>query len=691
MASEDLGRNEQHEEELRSLERAVQGDVVGRDKVVMGDVVYGDKVIGDKISITQRITQFILGDTGQQRALRNRQNMLQLVWNTWIEGVLKKSLHNEVLIELGMETKPDAVEHPWDMVMQMPNKEPQQAAQGTTMLELFDQANGSLLILGEPGSGKTTMLLELARLAIKRAEQNPMQPIPVIFNLSSWTPKQTIAEWLVEELKGKYYVSKNIGGPWVEHDELLLLLDGLDEVNIEHREGCVKAINDFRTEQGVSLAVCSRTQEYEVLTANLRMRAAVLIQPLTDSQLNEYLLDMGTELAGVQQVLNSDPEFSTFIRTPLILSILIMAYRNTLSLEFTALETRSDYRKIIFDDYIEQMFRHRGAERRFTLGETKRWLVWLAQMMIKHGQTMFYVENIQPSWLYTKDSKQSIRNFKLLAVIIGGIIAGLIGWITGMLSGVLIGEVLSGVLRGWIFGFIGAWVGGLIVWGGAGSLNIRPTERLRWSWKSVRRWLIIGLFGGLLVGLIGYINGGLISGLTFGLLFGLIGVLMGGFQGYYVETRGRPGDGIKSSLRNALIFGLLSTLLAVVISGLIVGMVEALNALRQQLTVNSAMSVGVFFGLNVGPYYGLLYGWIIGLIFGLINGGGFAICHLLLRRQLFLAKSIPRGYINFLEFASERIFLRRVGGGYIFIHRMLMEHFAEMDMVRIKEMVESNG
>jgi hypothetical protein len=25
-----------------------------------------------------------------------------------------------------------------------------------------------------------------------------------------------------------------------------------------------------------------------------------------------------------------------------------------------------------------------------------------------------------------------------------------------------------------------------------------------------------------------------------------------------------------------------------------------------------------------------------------------------------------------------RIFLRRVGGGYIFVHRLLMEHFAKM-------------
>jgi hypothetical protein len=30
------------------------------------------------------------------------------------------------------------------------------------------------------------------------------------------------------------------------------------------------------------------------------------------------------------------------------------------------------------------------------------------------------------------------------------------------------------------------------------------------------------------------------------------------------------------------------------------------------------------------------------------------------------------------DLCTERIFLRRVGGGYIFIHRMLMEHFAAM-------------
>jgi hypothetical protein len=32
--------------------------------------------------------------------------------------------------------------------------------------------------------------------------------------------------------------------------------------------------------------------------------------------------------------------------------------------------------------------------------------------------------------------------------------------------------------------------------------------------------------------------------------------------------------------------------------------------------------------------------------------------------------------VDFLDYAAERIFLRKVGGGYIFIHRLLQEYFA---------------
>jgi len=32
--------------------------------------------------------------------------------------------------------------------------------------------------------------------------------------------------------------------------------------------------------------------------------------------------------------------------------------------------------------------------------------------------------------------------------------------------------------------------------------------------------------------------------------------------------------------------------------------------------------------------------------------------------------------MSLLDYAAERILLRKVGGGYIFTHRMLMEYFA---------------
>jgi tetratricopeptide (TPR) repeat protein len=57
---------------------------------------------------------------------------------------------------------------------------------GTKIVNLFDEIGSgrSLLILGEPGSGKTTTLLDLTRELIIRAEQDIDYRIPVVFNLS---------------------------------------------------------------------------------------------------------------------------------------------------------------------------------------------------------------------------------------------------------------------------------------------------------------------------------------------------------------------------------------------------------------------------------------------------------------------------------------------------------------------------
>ena len=73
----------------------------------------------------------------------------------------------------------------------------------------------------------------------------------------------------------------------------------------------------------------------------------------------------------------------------------------------------------------------------------------------------------------------------------------------------------------------------------------------------------------------------------------------------------------------------------------------------------------------------------MGLVFGLIFGVGFGLGdvakHYILRLLLFLDGSMPLNYVRFLDHCAERILLRKVGGGYMFIHRTFMEHMAQID------------
>ena len=168
---------------------------------------------------------------------QNRQRMLGRVRAFWITGVFEKSLHSATLIALGLHEQPGAVANPWHLAFQQPDKSEQPLPPGTRITQVYDKAGGKLLILGEPGSGKTTLLLELARDLLDRAEKDDAHPIPAIFNVSSWAAKwQSIADWIVDELVIKYQVPRKLGQSWVDNDQILPLLDGLDEVKSDHRD-----------------------------------------------------------------------------------------------------------------------------------------------------------------------------------------------------------------------------------------------------------------------------------------------------------------------------------------------------------------------------------------------------------------------------------------------------------------------
>jgi hypothetical protein len=57
-------------------------------------------------------------------------------------------------------------------------------------------------------------------------------------------------------------------------------------------------------------------------------------------------------------------------------------------------------------------------------------------------------------------------------------------------------------------------------------------------------------------------------------------------------------------------------------------------------------------------------------------GGLELIHHGVLRLVLYTKASIPMKLVQLLDQANGLILLRRVGGGYVFIHRLLLEYFA---------------
>ena len=75
----------------------------------------------------------------------------------------------------------------------------------------------------------------------------------------------------------------------------------------------------------------------------------------------------------------------------------------------------------------------------------------------------------------------------------------------------------------------------------------------------------------------------------------------------------------------------------------------------------------------------------VSLAIALSLSGFTLICHYTLRLLLAATGRAPLRIVRVLDHAVERVFLRRVGGGYIFVHRLLAEYFAKHAQTRLAE------
>jgi DNA polymerase III delta prime subunit len=570
-----------------------------------------------------------------------------------VESRLDQSLHNAALINLGKQAQPEQVKRIWDAEVKIGAKPPELLPADVGILEVFERSDiaGKLLILGDPGAGKTTTLLELAQALVDNAKEDANEPIPVLIALSGWQePCQSMPDWLIEELKSKYGVRKDIGKQWLEDKRLLPLLDGLDEVKPEHQAACVQAINLWlgSDRRPISVVVCSRREEYANSQTQLHLNGAILLQALTDEQIQNYLIRVNRP--ELWQVLQQDAVLLDLMKTPLLLSITVLSY-NAPSLQqwhqFTSTQQRLN---LLLDAYIQTML-HREFQSRYyrkhkppTAAQTRHWLTFLAQQLQRESRTEFLIERMQPSWLFTRKQK---RIYRLTSDLI-----------------LTASFFLSLMLTGGMIILVAFWLDNWV--NSQESEEIEPVETLSWSFKKAQQeGMLPGLTAGLIFGLTFGLNGGLLIGLEFGLTFGLISGLIGlmlglvlglvfrlsgGLSGSELEIKRSPNQGIWKSAINAL--------LVVLSFGLIFGLIG---------------------GLRSGLIDTLIVGLIVGLSSGLISRSGRAcIRHFALRFILCRDRSIPWNYARFLNYCTERLFLQRVGGRYRFVHKLLQERFAEL-------------
>jgi hypothetical protein len=606
---------------------------------------------------------------------KNRERMLTTVNDFWIKGVLEKSLYQEVLISLGLHADPQAITSQTIHYQGMDltrggEQEPHPLPPGTTIAQVFDQPYQRLLILGAPGGGKTTLLLDLARTLIARAQEDETHPIPVVFNLSSWAQqRQPLEKWLVQELREQYGAGKHLAKDWVEQRAILPLLDGLDEVAAPHRAACVDAINAYcREHSPEGVVVCSRLAEFRQMDRPLALDEAVVLQPLNDEQMAAFFERAGEPLAGVRAALEADDELRTLGRVPLRLHIIALAYQGSDPAELIG-QPREEQHRRLFDSYVERMFKRPGrtgtGTHPYRPKQTVRWLSWLAGRLVEHNQTVFQFEQMQPTWLDV--GFQQNRYSLIISLLSGAMSLSLgcfFGWQVGGVPGIFVGVFLSVFI-----GFFTFWL--------STKVEIKPVEKFRWSWKSFisRLFVTIGIAGVIWflfnrgIGTVGGEGIAILFSVTFGLLLLMIsGITVISNQNTHEGIYNKPNERIWNSLKSSmfvaflcLFVGLLSVWIS--LSQFALGVLQG-NELNEW--INSAFLGAVFFSL------------FIGIVYGMILGGFAFIQHFALRIILALNNNIPWNLVHFLDYATKRIFLRRVGGSYVFVHRMLMEYFARL-------------
>lgn len=534
-----------------------------------------------------------------------------------------------------------------------------------------------LLIIGEPGAGKTTIVLYTA-LDLLRDEKHPR--LPLILNLASWRSDRDFEAWYVQNMAQSYNLSPLFAKDLLRRNLIVPVFDGFDEIHEDHRDDCFLNMKAwFGDSRERRLIVCSRKAEYAAAQADAPVYCELEVQPLTLDQI-KFALSLNAETQRADRALldalGQDEWLCKAVETPFYLNTASYLFgkgeKTWADFDFTATDEKGRKREITERFVAEQV----------PAKQDRRYLRFLAWKMKEENLLVLEMLSLQPDWCGGR------RRYRVDYGLAYGLAMGLIYGLVIGLGIVLVYGLVIGLVIGLGIGLVIVLVFRLVIGLGLG-VNFFTSEIQSWSWQKFRenwkielaRGLALGLGSGLYIGLVGGLVGDLVGGLVFGLVGGLVGGLGGGFKNAgtvesYLLSLPSPYQRFWSTF----LYGFgdnIALVLALLSGGISYGYFVAQMALPEfQELLYSAR-----FWQKILACTPLLF-ILPFLASGFLN-------HFSLRLTLYLERNIPLRLVTFLDRMSDRRILednRRLdkkgrklrGASWRFRHKILQDYFAEL-------------
>lgn len=547
-----------------------------------------------------------------------------------------------------------------------------------------DHILGKLLILGYPGSGKTTTLFQLGKVLVQRAEDKSDQPIPIYLKLSSWKKdNQSIEDWIIETLRSDGCCknwSKELVKTWLREGIIVPLLDGLNELAPNRQVTCINYLNNF-IDSHPFVVVTSRYEEYKVQKTKLSLYSSITLLPLTETQIKDYAKNEAERIWWIlwKDINKEQNSLLELVKYPLFLTFFISSASKISTSEFKKQKKLKEIETYLLDAYISQQFDYYYYGKQSEQKKAKKWLGWLAFNLEEEFQTEFLIENLKVNYLNNKLEKFQWGQiqasiFGIVFGTIGGLFYAMIGGFIFQMSELFLKVLISGFLVGILVGIIA----GIYEFIFESDYKINPIEKIDYlsllkkrnvfisSMKvSLINGIRLGMLYGFSVALCAYIAtkliGGPVNGFVFGSIYGLsLGLTYGLIEGLNKslshcsssEEIESPNQGIKRLFINSIIVAFICSII-----------------------VSLIFILSTSFDFNPKDYiYILLFTFILSFTISEESG----IKHLSLRFLLILKNYGPWNYAKFLGSPKNQKFIRKIKGRYQFIHPSLQEHFKEI-------------